>query len=46
MKVGKAMLNIKENGVAVMGGNIIGEDCDAIVRDSSKSSMKGSTIFD
>ena len=43
--MGKALLNIKENGGAVMGGNICGEDCDAIVSDSNKVSLKGSTIF-
>ncbi len=44
-KGGKALLNIKENGVAAMDGNISGEDCDAIVSDFNKISVKGSTIF-
>jgi len=43
--VEKALLNLKENGVAVMGGNISGEDCDALVSDSNKVSVKASTIF-
>lgn len=33
LKVEKALVNIKENGVAVLPGNISREGCDAIVRD-------------
>ena len=32
-KVEKALVDIKENGVAVMPGNTGREECDAIVRD-------------
>jgi phytanoyl-CoA hydroxylase len=32
-KVEKALVDIKENGVAVLPGNISHEDCDAVVRD-------------